>query len=363
MAPTTPLPDITAVAHARFPLRRGPATSNGATPWFTELALGTPGQSLRFMLDTGTINTWVTDSRCDTQACRVHRRFDRHRSSTFKPSSQSPHGVDFGPWGTMEVVLGHDLLRIERERAEGAPDTVSVPVDIDLSIGYSGAQFAALDGDGGIAMPSCLRAQPTALLQRLAADGTIAYPIAAFDFGAGLGEPAVCLMGAVDTTRFDPCSINTLPLERLEGGLAYLWTVRLEHLECAGRGVVTAGRIALDTGSSRFKGGHAVIERLRAAITDDGRRPSTVSSPDEFTQYPDLVFALGDRHYTLPPRHYFQHLGPSRWELAVHYLEGLPDELLVAGSLFLETVYSVFCLNTDSPDDSVVVLADPTAPR
>ncbi|HYR30017.1 MAG TPA: pepsin-like aspartyl protease, partial [Thermoanaerobaculia bacterium] len=48
------------------PLARAPYTNNGATPWYASLPLGTPGQTLRIALDTGSNFIWTTSSLCGT---------------------------------------------------------------------------------------------------------------------------------------------------------------------------------------------------------------------------------------------------------------------------------------------------------
>jgi hypothetical protein len=44
----------------QFQLTQGAISDSGATPWTTNMGLGTPPQTLRFMLDTGTLNTWIS---------------------------------------------------------------------------------------------------------------------------------------------------------------------------------------------------------------------------------------------------------------------------------------------------------------
>ena len=52
---------------------------------------------------------------------------------------------------------------------------------------------------------------------------------------------------------------------------------------------------------------------------------------------------------------YFLQVG-DEWILGIHYLEGMPDEMLLVGTMFLGTVYSAFCYS-DKPSERFVVLA------
>ncbi len=342
-----------------FQLVQGAISDNGATAWTTTLGLGTPPQQLRFMLDTGTLNTWITASACSSDACKLHHSFDPDLSSSFIPGEHPPTSVSFGPWGSMGVVLGHDVCHLACGlEGRGKMVALNEPMSIYLSVSYNGPQFSALDCDGGLAIPAVPCKQPSALLEQLRRQGIIEHAIASFYFDPVRGTGS-CVMGAADKSRFDPDTLNLLPLQPLQGALNYLWNLRLDRLEAGGIPVVNTGDLVLDTGSSRFKGGRAVIGRMIDAITDQGRRPTQVSDADALESYPDIDMTLGGKVYTLTPQQYFQHIAPSTWELGVHYLEGLPAELLLVGSVFLDTVYSIFFYETARPDQKAVGLAQP----
>jgi len=326
-----------------FALVRGDLTDDGATPWYATVGLGTPPQPLRFMLDTGTTNTWITDSRCTTDACKAHSAFDAQQSSTFVASHHGSHTVDFGPWGTMTVELGCDVCHLYREaNGEQASVPLNEPMSIYLATNYEGSQFTQLDCDGGCAIPAIRWKSPSALMEQLWLQGLIQRPLASFYFHAEQRKGS-CLMGALDPRRFDPHTVNLLPVTPLDGSLSYLWTVKLSDLACGGKSLGTDLDLALDTGSSVFKGSCAMIQPMLAAITRGGTLPTVVSSPDLLSDYPDLTLTLGNRIYTLTPQQYFmQEEADHRWHLGVRCLDGLPDGLLVVGAVFLDTVYSAF---------------------
>jgi hypothetical protein len=351
--------DCESTPHVCFQMTKGKITRNGATPWYTTLGLGTPPQELRFMLDTGTINTWITARCCATPACQQHRCFDPDVSASFRPGDEPPTSVSFGPWGSMGVVLGHDSCQLPYVTVEGIRSiTLNDSLSLYLSVCYEGAQFAALACDGGLAIPAVPCAKPTALLEQLQHQGFITDPLAAFYFDPLRGE-GQCLMGAIDQHRFELSSCNTLPVIPLSGELSYLWNVNLDLLEIAGTPVSTNGSLTLDTGSSCFKGGKTIIARMLDVLTDQGRRPTRISDPSDLSEYPDIQLTLGGQSYTLTPAEYFLSIGPNDWELGVHYLEGLPDELLIVGSVFLDTLYSIFQYETQTPGLRAVTLANP----
>ncbi|GAB2597535.1 avidin/streptavidin family protein [Nitrincola alkalisediminis] len=351
-------PDVTDTPFVEFTLTRGVLTDNGATPWTTTIGVGTPPQPLRIMLDTGTVNTWVTASSCTTEACRLHTAFNPEASTTFVPGRQAPTSVSFGPWGSMGVVIGNDVCHLNYEHA-GQRSLVpfAEPMSLYLAVSYEGQQFSELDCDGGFAIPSIPCKQPSALLEELKNQGLIRHAIASFWFDPVRGEGR-CLLGALDQTLYDPTSVNCLALKPLEGELGYLWSVCLDQLQIGRCSIGKEIDFVLDTGSSVFKGGHAIIHRMIEAITDEGRRPTTVTSEADLSGYPMLDLTLGSVSYRLTPRQYFMQVGPAQWDLGVQYLEGLPDELLVVGSVFLDTVYSAFMLGDGDHVEPSVLLAN-----
>lgn len=339
-----------------FPFRRGTVTCNGATPWVASLGLGTPAQPMRFMLDTGTLNTWVTGAQCTTDACRVHRAFDAGQSSTYVGDGKPARKVDFGPWGSMTVLGGQDVCHLQLNTPQGLANlSLDDPISLEIAIDYDGPQFAALDCDGGLAIPSVADTESTALLALLKDQGHIQYAIASFytDAATGSGQ---CLMGAADPALYDADTLQLLPLVPPSmAALNYLWCVGLEAFSCGGRVGGTNLCFALDTGSSFFKGSTALIQGIRASITDNGRLPEVLHDPARLADYDDITLAIGKRNYVLTPRDYFQELQPGLWVLGVQVLDGLPDDLLVVGSVFLDTVYTVFI----QEGDRAVALASP----
>lgn len=86
-----------------YPLTRGPYQNNGATPWYATLPIGTPGQNLKFGLDTGSNFIWVTSTLCAESGnpCTHYggQEFAYGKSSSFVWVDRTDKNVSFGPWG------------------------------------------------------------------------------------------------------------------------------------------------------------------------------------------------------------------------------------------------------------------------
>lgn len=342
--PMAAIPDHTQAPRVAFPLQRGKLSNNGGTPWTAPVGIGSPPQMLRMMFDSGTDNTWVTSTQCNSDACLAHKRFDSARSDSFKSVDNHPQPRDFGPWGKMSIVTGTDKFHIEVFDGEERQRTsTSEGMLFEQAVYYSGEQFLQLDCDGGVAIPSPGAAgKVESLMQQLLRDKKISYPVAAFwcDADSGQGE---CLFGAIDRDKFLPETLQWLPLQKLSGDMDYLWSVSLKAFHVGGQ-AVDAGitNFALDSGSSYFKGPATLINKLVSAVTDNGRLPQTVSSAKELANYPVISLMLGGQSYELHPQQYFMQLDKAYWQLGIEVLNGMPDGMLLVGSMMMEPLYCIF---------------------
>lgn len=160
-----------------------------------------------------------------------------------------------------------------------------------------------------------------------------------------------CIVGGTDPSKFDSATLNALPLTTT----AYagnLWAVRLDQFQSRGAPLLDRPiNLALDTGSSRFKGSPAIIEYLIDRIStkpDGGKLPTTFSDPALVMEFPDLTLTLNNRDYLLRPEDYIWQVGDSDlFSLQFHPLDLGDAETILVGSVFLDQVYSVFSYTPD----------------
>ena len=97
-----------------IPLKLSPAKNNGGTPWYAELEIGLSkntngkaptikGQTMKFMMDTGTSNFWVTSDLCINAGCAAHNAYNASASSTYiQPQDTKEYNQQLGA----RIVLG-----------------------------------------------------------------------------------------------------------------------------------------------------------------------------------------------------------------------------------------------------------------
>ncbi len=333
-------------------LNRGQMTANGATPWYTEIEVGTPGQTLKVMVDTGTTHTWLTAQACKTDACNAHNKFNLQDSDTYQPEGdpEKPVMIDFGPWGQLLAVLGADSIEVNR--------SVNIKLmRFYLANYYDGSQFRELACDGGLSIPAVNPIEPKEensslkplslnrisytdsdqILDKLSS--VIGNQVASFGFDNDK-KIGFCVFGKIDIAG----QANTLPVVK-SGTYYMLWTVCLQSLEYNKQEVLNNVNFILDTGSSRFKGDPKYITKIVNQITDSGRLPSIISDKSQLTEYKNINLLLNGQVYTLTPENYFLKVkdgkGGTEYHLGFHPMDGMENYLLV-GSVFLDSVISNF---------------------
>jgi len=327
---------------------------NGATPWYTlDFSLGTPAQKgIKLMIDTGTKNSWITSTYCNTEAAASHRKYNPESSTSFQ-FIHDKEEINFGAWGTMNIKLGSDMIHMPNEKY--------IPINIDVSISYNGLQFQELIPDGGIGIPSHIPTQAensTLLLNKLKEEKIIQNAIISFWYNrnALVGE---VMWGGINLNKIKKETINVVKLIDFPSDLE-CWLINLESMNGVFRdgsikNILTNVAFALDTGSSQFKGDENYINQCKAVITKDGLLPEKIISPAKISDYdyPTLELSINGITYPLSAEMYFIQVSESEWHLAFQYLADCENEFLV-GTTFLESIYTSFDF-----DNQCIILAQP----
>lgn len=317
-------------------MSRGPYQNNGASPWYANLALGTPGQPLKIALDTGAAFIWVTSSLCAPNSCQHYSngRFVYQNSSSFQWLNQNSKNVDFGPWGSMTVEVGQDNVAI----APGAP----VPLDMYLSSQYSGSQFAQLDWDGGIGIPSGSDyADPSTSfsIAALMNDGLIdpESPYISFTTDATTGQGTV-LFGGIDLNAIDPNSAIYMPWTPYTAfpNVKYIWSTPLFAYSVGSTPVATNVQFCLDSGSSQFKGDDNIMNQTLSLISQSPNLDVVMSV--------GLSADGGPGQIVVPPSVYNVTIqaGPDQGKTLPQFNPLGLTNLVLVGSVLMDQLYTVY---------------------
>jgi hypothetical protein len=338
-------------------LQRGPFQNNGATPWYYELGIGTPAQTLKMCFDTGSNFNWVTSSLCAENSCMHYAdaQFNLSASSTLERVSTESQSVSFGPWGTMQVEIGKDKLSLSQSTHCDA-----LFADLFLAKEYSGLQFEELDWDGGIGLPSSQNSLNTPVLSgtpfRLHQSNAEQYT--EFHFFLQLVQ-----MGLVSernpyitflTPSADDTSLGRIGFGRLDHSYAssleyiflpwscyqqeasYLWSASGASIRVDGQIISADMFFSLDSGSSQFKGDESVLSQIYNLSTRGNPLISITLLDNAGLEYGELEISSDIYKCKIEA-------GEKKGQI-ISQFQGLSgaDNMLLVGSVLMDHLYTVY---------------------
>ncbi|MCG8687679.1 MAG: A1 family peptidase [Desulfobacterales bacterium] len=363
-----------------IPLKLSPAKNNGGTPWYAELEIGLSkdtngkaptikGQTMKFMMDTGTSNFWVTSDLCINAGCAAHNAYNASASSTYiQPQDTKEYNQQLGAWGQFSFFYGIDdflfsykvfsdqnnfkcfkeqtyyanVKHVQFQRASVLKDGTddSRPVfyvkNINGTLVYkAGApmpdrnkNWDQMICDGGLAIPYQKNTGVASdlFLDKLVDQGYITNQdkMVAFWTDQELKRGEVTIGGyrpeLIDETSLRWLQVDIEQSKQVGGWLTNLYTSPEKDNDFLVNGVSVFSGFAksfqeawvmFDTGSSRFKGDPAIIDQIKCAITSGahcGRERIRIKQEDfenTIDLFPTITVRLSGEDFSLTPRQYF----------------------------------------------------------
>ncbi|KAF8655275.1 hypothetical protein AX16_003175 [Volvariella volvacea WC 439] len=306
--------------------------------YYTEITLGTPPQTFKVILDTGSSNLWVPSTKCTSIACFLHTKYDSSRSSTYKANG-TEFSIQYGS-GSMEGFVSNDVL--------GIGDLVVRNQDFAEAVKEPGLAFAfgKFDGILGLGYDTISVNHITPPFYSMINQGLLAEPVFSFRLGSSESDGGEAVFGGIDSSAYRG-KITYVPVRRK----AY-WEVALDkvsfgsdELELENTGA------AIDTGTSLIALPTDIAEMINTQIgakkswngqyqVDCSRVPSL----------PDLAFHFGGNPYTLKGTDYILEVQGTCISAFMGMDINLPGgSLWIIGDVFLRKYFTVYDLGRNAP--------------
>ncbi|KAL8834179.1 MAG: hypothetical protein Q9170_003880 [Blastenia crenularia] len=307
--------------------------------YFSEIAIGTPPQTFKVVLDTGSSNLWVPSQECGSIACYLHTKYDSSSSSTYKKNG-SEFEIRYGS-GSLSGFVSRDTVKIG--------DLTIKKQDFAEATSEPGLAFAfgRFDGIMGLGYDTISVNKIVPPFYNMIDQGLLDEPLFAFYLGDTNkdGEESVATFGGIDEDHFTG-KLTRIPLRRK----AY-WEVDLDSISY---GDATAELddtgVILDTGTSLIALPSTLAELLNKEIGAkkgyNGQYTIDCSKRDALK---DVSFTLTGHNFTITPYDYILEVQGSC--ISSFFGMDIPapaGPLAILGDAFLRKWYSVYDLGTNS---------------
>ncbi|KAH6997242.1 aspartic peptidase domain-containing protein [Ilyonectria destructans] len=304
--------------------------------YFSEITIGTPPQTFKVVLDTGSSNLWVPSQECGSIACYLHSKYQSSDSSTYK-SNGSEFEIHYGS-GSLSGFVSNDVMSIGDLEIKGQ-DFAEATSEPGLAFA-----FGRFDGILGLGYDTISVNHMVPPFYQMVNQKLLDEPVFAFYLGDQEGE-SEATFGGVDKSRFEG-DIEYIPLRRK----AY-WEVDLDAIAFGDEvaELEKTGAI-LDTGTSLNVLPSSLADLLNKEMgAKKGYNGQYTVDCDKRQTLPDVVFTLAGSKYSLPATDYILEVSGS----CISTFQGMdfPEPtgpLVILGDAFLRRYYSVYDLGKNA---------------
>jgi len=304
---------------------------------FSEITIGSPPQSFKVVLDTGSSNLWVPSSECGSIACYLHSKYDSSASSSYKKNG-TQFDIRYGS-GSVSGYISQDVMTIGdlKIKAQDFGEATSEP-----GLAFAFGRFDGILGLGfdTIAVNNVVPPFYNMINQKLIDEPVFAFYLSDTNAG-GEEDESEAIFGGINKDHYEG-KITTIPLRRK----AY-WEVDLDSVaygndvaDLEGTGVI------LDTGTSLIALPSQLAEMLNAEIGAkkgfNGQYTVDCAKRDSMK---DVTFALSGYNFTITPYDYVLEVSGSC--ISSFFGMDFPEPvgpLAILGDSFLRRWYSIYDL-------------------
>jgi saccharopepsin len=304
--------------------------------YFSEITIGTPPQTFKVVLDTGSSNLWVPSSECGSIACYLHTKYDSSASSTYKANGTS-FEIRYGS-GSLSGFVSQDTLSIGDLNIK---NQIFAEATEEPGLAFA---FGRFDGILGLGFDTISVNKIPPPFYNMIDQGLLDDKVFAFylgDTNNGEEDESEAIFGGINKDHFTG-KITEIPLRRK----AY-WEVDLDAInfgdataELSNTGVI------LDTGTSLIALPSTLAELLNKEIgakkSYNGQYTVECSKRDSL---PDMSFTLSGHNFTITPYDYILEVQGS----CISSFMGMDfpapvGPLAILGDAFLRKWYSIYDL-------------------
>jgi len=306
--------------------------------YFSEIAVGTPPQEFKVVLDTGSSNLWVPSSECGSIACYLHSKYSHDDSSTYKKNGSS-FEIRYGS-GELSGYVSQDTVQIGDLKIK---DQLFAEATSEPGLAFA---FGRFDGILGLGYDTISVNKIPPPFYSMLDQGLLDEPVFGFYLSdTNNGDDSEAIFGGVNKDHYTGEMVK-IPLRRK----AY-WEVELDAITFGdATAEIDNTGVILDTGTSLIALPSTLAELLNKEIgakkSYNGQYTVDCNKRDGL---PDMTFTLTGHNFTIGPYDYILEIQGS----CISAFMGMdfPEPagpLAILGDAFLRRWYSVYDLGNNA---------------
>jgi len=301
--------------------------------YFSEIAIGTPPQEFKVVLDTGSSNLWVPSRDCGSIACYLHSKYDHSESSTYKKNG-SDFAIRYGS-GSLEGYVSQDTVQIGDLKIK---NQLFAEATSEPGLAFA---FGRFDGIMGLGYDTISVNGIVPPFYSMLEQGLLDEPVFSFYLSDTNDESSEseAMFGGINKDHYTG-EMTKIPLRRK----AY-WEVDLDTITFGDQSASldNTGAI-LDTGTSLIALPSTLAELLNKEIgAKKGYNGQYTVECNKRDSLPDLTFTLTGHNFTIGPYDYILEVQGSCISSFMGF--DIPEPagpLAILGDAFLRKYYSVY---------------------
>lgn len=262
--------------------------------YYGEISVGTPGQSMAVVYDTGSSNLWVPDKKMGGFLAH-HKIYDHSKSSTYVANG-TVFNIRYGS-GPVSGFYSKDTMTIGAIGTDGYT-FAEVNNTKGLGEGYSIGKF---DGICGLGWGGISVDKVQTPVEALVASGKLDAPEFAFYLGSG-GAAGELVMGGVNPAHYTG-DFTYVPVKESVPGVFGYWEVAMDGIQINNASVTTCTKAIIDSGTSLLAAPKADIKAIAKLVGAKVVLPippfNREYTIDCDTPGPDIDISIGGKVYTL----------------------------------------------------------------
>jgi cathepsin D len=297
--------------------------------YYGPVSVGTPSQNFLVIFDTGSSNLWVPSMACTSLACKLHKKYDHSKSSTYVANGTA-FSIQYGS-GAVKGFTSQDTVTWGGVQVA---NSLFAEITSESGISFDAAKF---DGILGMAWPAISVNGITPVFQNLFAQGAVPDNSFAFYLTKQAGQAgSVLTLGGYNNT-LSKNDWNYVPVIAQD-----YWRIEINMITVGTKRINIPGiRGIVDSGTSLLVGSLVLVEEIKGQI---GTVNSNCSNIDSL---PNVTLNLGGINYVMTPTDYVLELTSQGQNQCINGFDAtvFPSQLsntLILGDLFIRKFYTHF---------------------